>query len=196
MSEVQGAGRPRAMERAPAAPGTPLGSLCPRRTSGVAPLQRAPPESGVGGIPTEPRRPRKRARPAPRPAPTSGRLKNLELRRPAGTSGTDGERTGHAQPGCARAPTRRSCLAPQATAAAESCRSLSPSPILPILRRGVVVCGGIFFKAQWESWEFRVCERRSLSSPSSCVTWVMHLDLSVPQIIRIPTSWIWPVCGD
>lgn len=97
MTEVQGAGRPRAMGQAPTAPDTPLQSRPPRCTSEVATLQRAPRETSVWGIPTERRGPQKRTRPAPRPAPTSGRPKNLEPGRPAGTSGTDRERTGHAR---------------------------------------------------------------------------------------------------
>ena len=141
---------------------------------GVAPLHRAPPERLVRGISTKPG---SRTRPAPPPAirpRTSGRQQNLELQRPPGTIGTAGSALGML--GAGRGPSAREAEPPGRASDTSRRAQLDPQPLgsRPQLGWGL---GAFFFfsKAQWESWEFRIRERRSPSSPSRCVTWGKNL---------------------
>ncbi|XP_049566957.1 uncharacterized protein LOC125964647 isoform X2 [Orcinus orca] len=162
---VQGPCGPRTIRRQLAAPGASVRSLPPS----CAPAQGAARASCPWNFNRAKESPEQDPPgPAPRPR-TSGRQQNLELQRSPGTVGTAGSKLGML--GAGRGPRAREAEPPGGAQDTSRGAQLASQPLSSRPQLGWGLGAFFVFKAQWESWEFIIRERRSSSSPSRCVTW-------------------------
>lgn len=166
---VQGPCGPRTIRRQLAAPGASVWSLPPSCAPAQGAARASCPWNFNGAKESPEQNP---PGPAPRPR-TSGRQQNLELQRSPGTVGTAGSALGML--GAGRGPRAREVEPPGGAHDTSRGAQQAPQPLSSRPQLGWGLGAFFVFKAQWESWEFIIRERRSSSSPSRCVTWGKNL---------------------